>query len=128
MILQIYVYSWIITICFPIFIPLYTGVCSGGGGPMPKFVVKYLLFSFGFGVYGFTWGYRAKTSTIKYKIEKENVVYEFKIGYDAYSGIKNDEKTRAYVNKEIKDKINQVFIIDKVKMAYMNQCFIFIQY
>lgn len=77
---------------------------------------KFFLFSFGFGVYGFTRGYRAKISTIKYKVEKE---------YGVYSGIKIDEK-RAYINKEIKDKANKIFIIDKVNDGLLESIFYFL--
>lgn len=96
------------------YIPIHTG---GGGKPLPKSFVKYLFFSFGFGVYGFTRGYRAKTSTIKYNVEKVHGVY---------SGIKIDEKTRTYINKEIKDKANKIFITDKVKDGLLESIFYFL--
>lgn len=95
------------------YIPIYTS----GGGPLPKSVLKYLLFSFGFGVYGFTRGYRAKTSTIKYNVEKKHGVY---------SGIKIDEKTKVLINKEIKDKANKIFITDKVKDGLLESVHYFI--
>lgn len=55
---------------YPTFIPIFYNNCNGGGGKIPNFLRKYLWFSLGFSIYGFSRVYRGLESNIKYKEKK----------------------------------------------------------
>lgn len=104
-----------------------------GGGRVPNFVKKYLIFSFCFGIYGFTRGYRGPESTVKYLSEK-NYLYEYgqymekekqkqkQNQIDTNKLILSDnyqKEFNKYYKNIINNKINQISIIDKISNGIM---------
>lgn len=81
----------------PINIPIISFYGYGNGPKLPKipklpkFLKYYLIFSLGFGIYGFTRGYRGPDSTIKY--------------FSKFNG---------YNQKSINEHINKISIKDKI--------------
>ena len=98
-----------------------------GGGRGPNFIKNYLIFSFCFGIYGFTRGFRGPESIIKYLSEK-NYLYEFgkyienqkQLNKNKLILSDNYEKEfNIYYKKILNNKINQISIIDKIKNGIM---------
>lgn len=99
---------------------------GGNNGPLPKFVKNYLIFSFCFGIYGFTRGYRGNESTIKY-LSEQNYLYEF-AKYLENKFEKNQNKNQnqlimidqykkdfnKYYKNKIDNKISKISIKDKI--------------
>lgn len=102
-----------------------SGRGRGNNGPLlPKFFKNYLIFSFCFGIYGFTRGYRGPESTIKY-LSEQNYLYELEkyiekqIERNKNSNqliIKEnfEKEFDKYYKKKIDNKISQISIMDKI--------------
>jgi hypothetical protein len=98
-----------------------------GGGRGSNFVKKYLIFSFCFGIYGFTRGYRGPESTLKYLSDK-NYLYEFGKYMENQNQIDTNKlilsdnyqkEFNKYYKNIIINKINQISIIDKISNGIM---------
>ncbi len=106
--------------------PIITSFGRGGGPMLPKYLKHYLIFSFGFRIYGFTRGYRGLESTIEH-LAKSNYLYE--LGKYKENQIKKNpnkltiENFEKEFNKYYKNKINgvvnKISIMDKIKNGIM---------
>lgn len=85
------------------------------------FFVKNLIFSLGFGIYGFTRGYRAIESDIKYNIEMN---YEKLM----YKPNKNKQELLEMKEKELKSKLSNILITDKIKIGIFESIFYFVPF
>lgn len=104
---------------YPTFIPIFYNNCNGGG-KTPNILRKYLWFSLGFSIYGFSRGYRGLESNIKYKEKKKffneinnlqnrknKIIHSINNSHNEKTETEK-EKHIKYINNEINNINNQI--------------------
>lgn len=91
-----------------------------------KFLKYYFIFSIGFGVYGFTRGYRAIQSQIKYDIEMKYNKKIIEKNPDEKTLLELKNKYSELAKKELNNELKTILITDKIQLGLIESTFYWI--